>query len=219
MAGEVNGANGAGAPGESGGWVIDLDLIGITPASGKMMGGGPQITKSGVYKALIKSSSRFTAASGFDTVKFDLTIVGGEFDGYDATVILPGVPDATKDPQGTKWKARWKALAANTAKDPANLEKTAFKFGTGAKSNPVGKEVFVYVRSYPAGTMDPKNPQYEKKPDTNFMAPAEAKAELDAEARIAAMQGKAAPAAGAHVQATAPAAQAAAPANDPLAEV
>lgn len=204
----------------SGDWVIEFDPTGVQPASGKS-GGGPAITRSGVYKAMIKSSRRFTSQNGFDTVLFNTQIEGdGEFAGYEQDIIMPGTHDATKDPQGKRWAARWKTLALNIARDPANLEKGKIKFGAGAKSNPVGKSVFIYVRAYPEGTMDPKNPQYAKKPDANFMAPAEAQAELEAEAKLAATGNTGAGTAAAKPNTPAAPAAPAKPAEaDPLAEI
>lgn len=204
----------AGTAGAGGEFAIVLELAGVNPASGKGFG-GPQVTKSGVYKVAVKGAERFIAQSGFDTCRFTVTLDGGEFDGYEQTVILPGKPDPEKDPTGAKFKARWKALMLNVASDPANLEKGKIQVGP---RHLLGKSAFVYIRAYPEGTKDPKNPDYERRPDCNFMAPAEAQAEIAAEAKLAATRAGGQASAG-----QAPAQRAAAPAKsaepDPLADI
>lgn len=199
-------------------WALELNVAGVQPASGKSIG-GPSITKSGVYTVQIKGTRRFTSAQGNDVVAFDSVVIGGEFDGQDVTVIMPGSKDATKDPEGKRFAARWKTLLANTAKDASVLEKGAVKVGP---KNLEGRKAFIYAKAYPPGTPDPKNSQYEKRPDINFMAPAEATKELEAEAALAARRAGGTPAAAASSGAGTPAAGAAPvkpAAADPLADI
>lgn len=171
---------------ESGLWSLEIEVAGVEPASGKS-NFGPGITRSGVYKGVIKSSTRFISAKGWDGIKFTTTIVGGDFADYEQDFLMDAKPNPEKDPQGLKFKARWKALMLNIARDPSVLEKGKIVIGTATQNKLNDREVYLYVTAPLPDEKDEGG--YPKRARANVMAPAEAQAELAAEAKLAARKG------------------------------
>lgn len=182
-------------------WAFEFNPSGIEPAKGKYTGTGVSVTKTGVYRLRVDSTES-KKTDKWTGIIFRCSVVPGGLpgEGCSQDVLLSTIPFAN-DKDGSRMRASWKTAVLNImTKDPALLEKgQPIKVGTGTKTSFDGKELWAYIKVPPPGTPDPKNPEYQKRPDANFMTPGEAAAEMKAEAELEAKRAAAggAPAAGA----------------------